>query len=338
MKLVLPVLLKILRGTDTMDRAEALRAIHQDHLEYIQCKVQVDFDNSRQEPVNFRFAGRSYAVNQVVCSFKMIADQPANGYLVEAADKNVFCLYSQLEKVERRDFMERGFWVLCFRIQNDDELMSWYLEERKMLTNVSLKRVVDFHGHICPELALGGKFCEFVQGLFNDGVLPTSGFSIISENATSALDAIQVMLGATVGNQRLMVMDFGKHTYTLFSRPESRGWRLKQKPLCYGDEDIFSSLEQKISSNQALFEDAIHFQQLIDARVRQILALLPEELFTIEEVDAGNRPPESASVYLTCGACGEQVLASRSIESRNMTLCMPCFQKMSPGCTHYSIQ
>lgn len=321
-----------------MDRSEALRAIHEDHLEYIQCKVKVDFDNRRQQPVTFRFAGRTYTINEVVGNFKMHLGQPANAYLVEVADKNVFFLYSQLEKVERCNFMEPAFWVLCFRIHNDDELMSWYLEERKMLANVSLKKVVDFHGHICPELALGGKFCEFVQKLFSDGVIPTSGFSIISENATSALDAIQVLLGATVGNQRLMVMDFGKHAYTLFSRPENKGWRLKQKPLQYGDEELFSGLEQKIGSNQALLEDVVRFQQLLDSRVRRILALLPEELFTIEEVDAGAHPPESTSVYLTCGICGEHVLASRSIESRNMTMCMPCFQKMSPGCTHFSIQ
>ncbi len=321
-----------------MDKAEALRAIDHDQLEYIQRKIQVDFDNRRQQPVTFRFAGRTYPVSEVVCSFKMHADQSTTGYLVEVADNNVFCLYYQQEKPERRSFMEPAFWVLSFRIQNDHDLMSWYREERKMLANLTLKRVVDFHGHICPELAVGGKFCEFVQRLFNDGAIPTSGFSILCENTTSALDAIQVLLGATVGNQRLMVMDFGKHTYTLFSRPENKGWKLKQRPLRYGDEEIFTALEEKIRKNQALLEDVVRFQQLIDARVRQILALLPEELFIIEEVDTGLQPPETASIYLTCAACGEMVLAGRSIESRNMTLCMPCFQKMSPGCSHYGIQ
>ncbi len=320
-----------------MDKAEALRAIDHDQLEYIQRKIKVDFDNRRQQPVNFRFAGRTYPVSEVVCTFRMHADQSATGYLVEVPDKSVFYLYSQLENSERRCFMEPAFWVLSFRIQNDHDLMTWYREERKMLANFTLKRVVDFHGHICPELAVGGKFCEFVQGLFNDGAIPTSGFSILSENATSALDAIQVLLGATVGNQRLMVMDFGKHTYTLFSRPENKGWKLTQRPLRYGDEEIFSALEEKIRKNQALLEDAVRFQQLIDARVRQILALLPEELFTIEEVDAGAQAPEATSVYLTCATCGEMVLASRSIESRKMTLCMPCFQKMSPGCSQYGM-
>jgi formylmethanofuran dehydrogenase subunit E len=216
--------------------------------------------------------------------------------------------------------------------------MSWYLEERKMLANLTLKRVVDFHGHICPELAVGGKFCEFVQGLFNNGAIPTNGFSILCENTTSALDAIQVLLGATVGNQRLMVMDFGKHTYTLFSRPEDRGWRLTQRPFLYGDEKIFAALDEKIRKNLAILEDVTRFQQLIDARVRRILALLPEELFTIEEVDTEVRPPETASIYVSCAVCGEMVVAERSIKNRDMTLCTPCFQKMSPGYNQYLLQ
>ncbi|MFH0783020.1 MAG: FmdE family protein [Pseudomonadota bacterium] len=321
-----------------MDKAEALRAIHFDQLDYIQHKIQVDFDHRRRQPVNFRYAGHTYPICEVVCIFRIQADEQANGYLVKLTDDTICCLYSQLEARAQRSSLAPSSWVLSFRIQNDHKLMSWYLEERKMLANFTLKRVVDFHGHICPELAVGGKFCEFVQGLFNNGAIPPTGFSVLSENTTSALDAIQVLLGATVGNQRLLVMDFGKHTYTLFSRPEKRGWRLKQRPLLYGDEDIFAALDEKIRNNQALLEDITRFQQLIDTRVKQILALLPEELFTIEEVESTIGPPETASIYQTCAVCGEMVLASRCIKSRDMILCTPCFQKMSPECSQYVIQ
>ena len=82
----------------------------------------------------------------------------------------------------------------------------------------------------------------------------------------------------------------------------------------------------------------VQFQQLMDARVRQILDLSPKELFSIEEVDAGNRPREAVSIYLICSVCGEQVLSSRSIEKRKKIFCMPCFQKMTPGCTQYGMQ
>lgn len=321
-----------------MDKAEVLRAIHFDHLDYIQHTIQVDFDDRRRQPVNFRYADRTYPISEVVCTFKMQVAEQANGYLVKLNDDTVCCLYSQTEAKAQRSPMATSSWVLSFRIYNENDLMSWYLEERKMLANPILKRVADFHGHICPELAVGGKFCEFVQGLFNNGAIPPTGFSVLSENTTSALDAIQVLLGATVGNQRLLVMDFGKHTYTLFSRPEKRGWRLRQRPLLYGDEDIFAALDEKIRNNQAFLEDITLFQQLIDNRVKQILALLPEELFIIEEVESGIQPPETASIYQSCSACGEMVLVSRSVKNRDMTLCMPCFQKISPSYSQYGLQ
>lgn len=321
-----------------MEQAEALRAIHYDHLEYIQQKVRVDFDNQRQKPLSFTFAGQTHVIGDIVGRFKMLEGQPANGFLVEVFDRDIFCLYYQLESIQRQASVQPGFWVLSFRILNDKELMSWFLEDRKMLANISLKRVVDFHGHICPELVIGGKFCEFVQTRLANGTLASSGLSIISENTTSALDAIQVLLGVTVGNQRLMFMDYGKHNYTLLSRHSGRGWKLRLKAQYYGDEEIFHSLECKINENQALIEEVVHFQQLIDARVRQILELEPEELFSVEEIDADTLPRESVSLYQTCSICGEQVLANRSIESRDKIYCMPCFQKETPGCTHYGMQ
>lgn len=321
-----------------MDNTEIWRSIHFDQLKYIQRKIRVDFDNRRQQPVSFFFAGQTYQVDEVVGRFKLVAGQPPTSYLVETTDRSIYYLYHQLEQVDRQCGLDRAFWVLCFRIMGDDELMSWYLEDRKMLINASLKRVVDFHGHICPELALGEKFCEYVQGLLAKETITNQDLSIISENTTSALDAIQMLLGVTVGNQRLMVMDYGKHNYTLFSRHHDRGWRLKLRTRYYGDEQVYEDLEDKIMHSQAMLEDVVRFQQLLDNRVRLILGLAPEELFAIEEVDANTRPKEAASVYLTCTECAEQVLASRSVEMREKVYCLPCFQKKNPDCNQFGLQ
>ena len=48
--------------------------------------------------------------------------------------------------------------------------------------------------------------------------IPDHKISIIAENSTSALDAIQIILGLTIGNQRLQIMDFGKHNYTIIGK------------------------------------------------------------------------------------------------------------------------
>lgn len=322
----------------TMDRSEALRSIQHDHLEYIQQKVRVDFDNRQQRPVSFTLAGQIHRVCEVVDQFRLLVDQPVNGYLVQVAGQGVFFLYYQLQKVQRQAHIDQGFWVLGFRILNDHELMKWYQEDRRMLANISMKRVVDFHGHICPELAIGGKFCEFAQNLINTGSLEAAGLSVVSENTTSALDAIQVLLGLTIGNQRLLVLDYGKHNYTLFSKYRDQGWKLIMRPQHYGDEDAYLTLERKIMNNEALYEDALQFQQMVDMRISHLIDLAPEDLFSIEEVAAESRPKEISGVYLTCATCGEQVLETRSIENRDKIFCLPCFQKKTPGCMMHGMQ
>lgn len=208
-----------------------------------------------------------------------------------------------------------------------------------MLANITLKRVVDFHGHVCPELALGSKFCEFVQNLLDENALDDKSFSVVAENSTSALDAIQILLGVTVGNQRLMVMDYGKHNYTLNSLHKDKGWSFKMKNMTFGDEEAFHRLEEKIITNSAQLEDMISFQRLIDERVHRIFTLSPEELFVIEPTRcAQQQSQESTSLYTICAICGQQVLASRCIERRHKILCMPCFQKETPGCIHHGMQ
>lgn len=321
-----------------MNRIEVLRSIDLEQLDYIQQRVEVDYDNDRQLPVGFVFAGKMFPVNEILWRCKIAENHSGYGYLVEIADRNVFYLYNQPDYSSGRGLVNSGFWVLCFRIMHDNELMQFFLEDRKMLANIALKRVVDFHGHVCPELALGSKFCEFVQHLQEEKVLEGNGFSVLAENSTAALDAIQILLGITVGNQRLMVIDYGKHNYTLYSRHQNQGWSFRMNALNFDDEEAFHVLEEKIINDNALLEDIVSFQQLIDARVRRIFTLSPEDLFVIEPAQCAQHPRESTSLYTMCSLCGEQVLATRSIERRNKVLCIPCFQKEVPGCTHYGMQ
>ena len=322
-----------------MERIEVLRSIDLEQLDYIQQKIEVVCENDRKLPVGFAFAGKMFPVNRILCRCKIAEETPGYGYLVEIGDQNVFYLYNQPKYYPGSDLFDPGIWVLCFRVLHDQELMRLFLEDRKMLANIALKRVVDFHGHVCPELALGSKFCEFVQHLLGENVLEDNNFSVLAENTTSALDAIQILLGVTVGNQRLMVMDYGKHNYTLSSLNKDKGWNFRMKTMNYGDEEAFYRLERKIINNNALLEDIVSFQKLIDERVRRIFALSPEELFILEPAQcAQQQPQESTSLYTICAVCHQQVLATRCIERRDKILCQPCFQKEAPGCIHHGLQ
>jgi formylmethanofuran dehydrogenase subunit E len=322
-----------------MERAEVLRSIDLEQLDYIQQKIEVVCDNDLQLPVGFAFAGKMFPVNRILWRCKIAENHSGYGYLVEIGDRNVFYLYNQPEYYLGSDPVDPGIWVLCFRVLHDRELMRLFLEDRKMLANIALKRVVDFHGHVCPELALGSKFCEFVRHLLGENILEENNFSVLAENSTAALDAIQILLGVTVGNQRLKVMDYGKHNYTVYSRNKDKGWIFKMKAMNFSDEEAFFRLEGKIINNNALLEDIVSFQKLIDERVHRIFALSPEELFLLEPTQCDpQQPQEPTSLYTICAMCGQQVLATRCIERRDKILCLPCFQKETPGCIHYGMQ
>lgn len=321
-----------------MDKSEALRSIDYDLVEYIQKQVQVDFDNFDQRPVSLRFGGKTYAVGEVLGRFRTQLDYPPNAYLMQVDKNEVYFIYFHYCNLDPLRHIHEGYWVLCFRILGDHEIMALYREERKVLLNMSLKRVVDFHGHLCPDLVLGCKLCEYARKLFpsNGGI--GGNISVIAENSTSALDAIQIMLGTTMGNQRMLVMDFGKHNYTLLSPKSATGYKLSIKKQQYGEEEVYHQLERKISSNRAVIEDVVHFQKVLDGRVKRLLSLEPEDIYAVHSVQAVQPPVEMPSVFVVCGRCGEEVLETRTIDYQGGFYCSSCFQQIQTACPYNRMQ
>lgn len=320
-----------------MNKSEALRSIRYDLVEYIQKKVRVDFDNARQMPVSFTFSGTLHVIHDVLVRFRTQSGNPINAYLMQVKSNEVYFLYFHFCDPNHQRALREGYWVLCFRILSDHELMALYREERKMLLNMHLKRIVDFHGHLCPDLVIGCKLCEYAQKLIPQAYELNSNISLIAENCTSSLDAIQIMLGTTVGNQRLQVMDFGKHNYTLLSKKDETGFRLSLKKHHFGDEEEYSELEHKIKNNQVIMDDAVQFQKLLDGRVRYLLGLAPEDIFSVKHVESVPPPLETANTFLQCSACGEHVLKSRKIEYQGQTYCIPCFRKIIKNCPYHTV-
>lgn len=318
-----------------MEREEALRAIGEDQLDYIQKPVAVDFDTAGGFPLSFTAGGTKYVVGEVLERFRMARSHPINAFLVRTGDDRVFLLYFHFTEFCTNRPAYHGSWVLSFRILHDDELMAFYRRQRKMIVNMALKRIADFHGHVCPDLVLGCKLCEFVQQLLPTDE-PANGITaIVAENATSALDAIQVMLGVTLGNQRLKVSDLGKHNYTIIPKAVSAGFRLILNALDFGNEIVYQRLSGKMLQNKIVMDEVVQLQRLLDDRVRYLLQQPPEALFRVESIEKEAQLPEVPSIYLTCCRCREQVLATHAIARKNEIYCISCFQQISAGCRHH---
>jgi formylmethanofuran dehydrogenase subunit E len=228
--------------------------------------------------------------------------------------------------------------VAIHAVLNDYELMALYSRERKMIINMALKRIADFHGHVCPDLVLGSKLCEYIQKLLPSNKFANGIAAIISENCTSALDAIQILLGATLGNQRLKVMDFGKHNYTVVPKSASSGFRLILNIQTFEDENEYQRLSCKMLEKTILMDEVVQLQTLLDERVKYLLMQPPESLFRIEWTKKGQPLSEEPSVYLTCCRCGEQVLHSHAVYHKNETYCGRCFKLLKTGNPSHCLQ
>ena len=183
-------------------------------------------------PIGFRHGRERHGIIRVLDYFRTQPGWPINAFLAEDDDKEVYFLYFHFLARHPDNRSNDGSWVLSFRILSNRELMALYKRDRKMLLNTAIEKVVDFHGHLCPELVIGVRVSEYAHRY-----LSGEDFSLIAENTTSAADAIQVM-------------DFGKHNYT-FVVPGDRhmALRLSLKRPHYGDRVSEASLD---AQNQGL--------------------------------------------------------------------------------------
>ena len=321
-----------------MVREEALRAINEDQLDYIQQPVIVDFDTSYSMPLSFTVKGKQHNVGEVLDQFRTRKGLPLNAFLVRTNDGLVFLLYFHFSGLDLHRSTDEGCWILSFRILDDEELMAFYRRERKMIVNMALKRIADFHGHLCPDLVIGGKLCEYIQQILPVSE-PANGIAtMIAENSTSALDAVQVMLGVTMGNQRLKVMDLGKHNYTIIPTKISDSFRMVLNHQNFKDEEAYKRLSSKMIGNTILMDEVVSLQIMIDERVKYLLRQPPESLFRIEPIERERQLPEVPTHYLTCCQCNEQVLGSHAVEYGDRFYCLSCFQTMKAANMYYRLQ
>lgn len=75
------------------------------------------------------------------------------------------------------------------------------------------ERVIDFHGHTCPEIALGYRVAQIALRELGIRPAPNSELSFVAYTHSCALDAFQILNQVTYGRGNLSVEEKEKHTY-----------------------------------------------------------------------------------------------------------------------------
>ena len=190
------------------------------------------------------------------------------------------------------------------------------------------KECIEFHGHVCPGLAIGYAAVKAGKNALNLKTSEDEEIVAIVENDSCAVDAVQELLGCTFGKGNLIFRDWGKQVYTFFNRNTGKAVRVALK----GETPLRSEmrkLRQKIDSNMATAEEIAEFKQIRNKSINLLINSDPADIFEIKEIDS-KAPPEAQIVQTKASSsCGEHAMVSRMDRMGNDLICKQCEGEIS---------
>ena len=192
------------------------------------------------------------------------------------------------------------------------------------LQESELRDTIQFHGHLCPGLALGYRVAKAALRELKADRPQDEELVAIVENDSCAVDAIQFITGCTFGKGNLIFRDYGKHVYTFFNRRTGQGVRISEDYRGFENDQRYPALKKPQEAGEDVSREMQEFKM---EKAAAILKADEKEVLTITLVSS--LPPEEAKVRssIRCAMCGEKFMGSRGHEKNGKVVCIPCFEK-----------
>ena len=170
------------------------------------------------------------------------------------------------------------------------------MDENKVLWN----KCVAFHGHYCPGLTIGYRAALYAMELLNLEFSEDEQVVCITENDACGVDAIQVILGCSVGKGNLLFHMRGKQAFSFYNRKTGKSVRLVLKPKPW-------------EMNR---DESFDYYQTCQA----------EEMFEVKQATIAL--PERARLFdsYVCECCGEKTGANWIRIAGGKKLCLDCYE------------
>lgn len=193
-----------------------------------------------------------------------------------------------------------------------------------MIGAEELARIVEFHGHMCPGLALGIQAAQIALREIGAHAQDEEVVATV-ETDMCAVDAIQFLTGCTFGKGNLVHRDLGKNAYTFWRRSDGKAIRISGRPGVRRRDPEYQELFERLGTGRATPAERNRLWELHHDRSAAILAMQPDELFTVVPVD--DAPPRKARVHVSveCDSCREETMETRLRLLRGKRLCPDCF-------------
>ena len=162
------------------------------------------------------------------------------------------------------------------------------------------EKCVAFHGHECGGLTIGYKAAIYAEKLLDLSFSEDEDVVCISENGACGVDAIQVLLGCSVGKGNLLFHMRGKQAFSFYDRRKGKSIRLvlKEKPIGMTREESFA-----------------YYQKTE-----------PEDMFDVKETTISL--PEEAKIFESyqCECCKEMTGANWIRIAGGKKVCLDCYK------------
>ncbi len=198
-----------------------------------------------------------------------------------------------------------------------------------MIDRETTSRIIEFHGHMCPGLAMGIRAAEVALAEIGPHSVDEEVVAIV-ETDMCGVDAIQFLTGCTFGKGNLIHRDYGKNAYTFIRRGDGRAVRISGRPGGGGapaPDPERKKLLVAMQSDRATDDDRERFSSLMRVRSEAILRAPLDELYDVRPVEAVLPPTARVFASIDCASCREPTMETRIHLLNGRQLCPPCFDQ-----------
>ena len=169
----------------------------------------------------------------------------------------------------------------------------------------SFKEVSEFHGHVCPGLAIGFRMAKAGMRALADQRAEDEELVAVVENDACGVDAVQYLTGCTFGKGNLIFRDYGKQVLTLYHRASGKAVRIT-------------------AAGQS---EAGRGEMTREERTRWMLDAEDEDVVAVEEVSIPEPKYARIRASVNCTLCGERVMETRARIRDGKMVCIPCAEE-----------
>jgi formylmethanofuran dehydrogenase subunit E len=187
-----------------------------------------------------------------------------------------------------------------------------------------LREVVQFHGHLCPGLALGFRVATAALRELKAERPHDEELVAVVENDSCAADAIQFVTGCTFGKGNLIFRDYGKHVYTFFNRGTGKGVRISEDYRGFENDQRFPELKKRQEAGEDVAKER---KAYLMEKASAILKADEKELMTITRVMSPLPHEARIRGSVRCAVCGEKLMETRGRVKNGNIVCIPCSEK-----------